>query len=85
VQPGEPTPEGFELIAGAAALHREALALRRALIRVLVARAGHPDHRSALAARMHANGLGPSTWAPGAPPAPPAPSRAPERVPARRS
>jgi midasin len=40
-------------------------ALKRSLMRVLVARAGHPDHRAALAALMDANGLGPSTWAPG--------------------
>jgi MoxR-like ATPase len=40
-------------------------ALKRALMRVLVARAGHPDHRAALAALMDANGLGPNTWAPG--------------------
>jgi MoxR-like ATPase len=40
-------------------------ALRRALVRTLVARAAHPDHRSALAALMDANGLGPNTWAPG--------------------
>jgi MoxR-like ATPase len=58
-------------------------ALKRALIRVLVARAGHPDHRAALAALMDSNGLGPTTWAPGALPASPTSSREPARVPAR--
>lgn len=37
---------------------------RHALVRVLVARAGHPDPRAALPALMDANGLGPTTWAP---------------------